>query len=237
MFHRKNCLHAFRLLVVCLLLLVAIGACAGGTPQASPEMQTVAAQGSNPTPTITLAFLGDVMVGRGVHPSSSTFAYLAPYLQSADLALANLESPLTNTTPPTTSPYSLCAEPGNTDYLADAGFDLFSLANNHHLDCGTEGLAETQSVLVGAGLDFIGPGADPVFRKEGGLQLAFLAFDATGDFDQENAASAVRSARDTGAIVLISIHWGAEYQSGASSEQKQIASRLAICFCSEEAPD
>src|ERR1043165_4295457 len=51
---------------------------------------------ANPAPSVTLALLGDVMLGRGVHPSSETFAYLKPYLISADLALANLESPLTD---------------------------------------------------------------------------------------------------------------------------------------------
>ena len=182
---------------------------------------------SPPAPSVTLALLGDVMMGRGVRPSSETFAYLRPYLASADLALANLESPLTNAAVQTESAYALCAAPEHAEHMADAGFDLLSLANNHSLDCGPEGLLETQSALRNAGLAFIGPGPEPVIRLTNGIRQAFLAFDATGEFDPDIASRAVHSAREAGAVVIVSIHWGAEYQSGASSGQEQIAGELA----------
>jgi poly-gamma-glutamate synthesis protein (capsule biosynthesis protein) len=178
-------------------------------------------------PSFTLALLGDVMVGRGVRAAAETFSYLEPYLQSADLTLANLESPLTDAPLQTASPYALCAAPENVEYLAEAGFDLLSLANNHSLDCGTEGLLETQSVLTDAGLAFIGPGPEPVLRVVNDIRLSFLAFDATGDFDIQAAAQEVRSAGEAGSIVIVSIHWGAEYQSGASATQNRIAEQLA----------
>ncbi len=182
---------------------------------------------SSPAPSVTLALLGDVMLGRSVHPTSETFSYLEPSLSSADLALANLESPLTNFPVQTNSTYALRASPENVKYMAEAGFDLLSLANNHRLDYGANGLRETQQTLTEAGLGFIGPGPEPVYRTVNGIRLAFLAFDATADFDLDAAAQAVRSAREAGAVVVVSIHWGVEYQSGASSEQKQSAARLA----------
>ena len=180
-----------------------------------------------PAPSVTLALLGDVMLGRGVHLSAQTFATLEPSLKSADLTLANLESPLTNVPVQTQSPYALCASPGNVSYLAEAGFDLLSLSNNHRLDCGKEGLAETQSTLTKAELGFIGPGPEPVYRDINGIRLAFLAFDLTAGFRIETAKEAIRSAHGSGAVVIVSIHWGTEYQSGASPEQKQIAAQLA----------
>jgi poly-gamma-glutamate capsule biosynthesis protein CapA/YwtB (metallophosphatase superfamily) len=167
------------------------------------------------------------MLGRSVHPSLETFSYLEPSLVSADLVLANLESPLTDSPVQTESAYALCAAPENVKYLVAAGLDLLSLSNNHRLDCGVEGLAETQLTLTNAGLGFIGPNPEPVLRSVNGIKLAFLAFDATDQFDVEAAEQAVRSARETGAIVVVSIHWGAEYQAGASTGQKQIAERLA----------
>jgi len=167
------------------------------------------------------------MLGRDVHPITKTFAYLKPFLISADLALGNLESPLTDSPVVTGSPYALCAPPENASYLEEAGFDLLSLANNHRLDCGPQGLLETQTTLTEAGLGFIGPDPEPVARSINGIQLAFLAFDATGPFDLEAAVQAVRSARKAGSLVVVSIHWGAEYQSGASADQKQIAKSLA----------
>ena len=175
---------------------------------------------------VTLALLGDVLLGRGVQPSAETFAVLEPDLKAADLALANLESPLTVAPVTTASPYALCAPPERVRFLVSAGFDLLSVANNHALDCDAEGLAETQRTLMAAGLGFLGSG--PVYREINGTQLAFLAFNATApEFDLETATQAVRSARATGAVVSVSIHWGAEYQSAASSRQKEIATQLA----------
>ena len=180
-----------------------------------------------PAPSITLALLGDVMLGRGVHPTSETFTYLEPFLTSADLALANLESPLTDSPVQTESSYVLCAPPENVRYLADAGFDLLALSNNHRLDCGKEGLLETQKTLTDAGLGFIGPDPEPVYHSIHGIRLAFLAFDATTPLNIEAAVQAVRSVHETGALVVVSIHWGAEYQAGPSRDQKQTAGKLA----------
>jgi poly-gamma-glutamate synthesis protein (capsule biosynthesis protein) len=210
---RKNAPHIFWQPALCAVLIVSLGACQ------SPSLPF-------PVPTVTLALLGDVMLGRGIRPSRDTFAYLQPDLQSADLALANLESPLTTCAQQTHSQYALCAAPEKAIYLAEAGFDLLALANNHHLDCGQDGLEETQRTLVNAGMGYIGPGAEAVLRQVNGLTLAFLAFDATTDFDLEDAAGLVLDAQNNGAIVVVTIHWGSEYQSGATNEQKRIASRL-----------
>jgi poly-gamma-glutamate synthesis protein (capsule biosynthesis protein) len=175
---------------------------------------------------VTLALLGDVMLGRSVQPSAETFAYMRPYLISADLALANLESPLTEAQFQPRSPYALCALPEVVSHLAEAGFNLLSLANNHRLDCGQVGLVETQHTLTEAELGFIGPAPEAVYRQINGLRLALLAFDATSGFRPESAVQAVRLARGTGALVIVSIHWGAEYQAGPSPYQRQIAGQL-----------
>jgi poly-gamma-glutamate synthesis protein (capsule biosynthesis protein) len=195
---------------------------------ASPGCQAPEAPPSpTPAPSVTLALLGDVMLGRGVHPTKETFAYLEPFLTSADLALANLESPLTNAPAQSESPYVLCARPENVRYLVDAGLDYLALSNNHRLDCGRDGLLETERVLAEAGLGFIGPDPEPVSLSVNGVQLSLLAFDATDRFDLETALRAVRSAREAGALVIVSMHWGAEYQGGASTGQTHIAEQLA----------
>lgn len=176
---------------------------------------------------VTLALLGDVMLGRGVQADEGSFAYLQPHLVTADLALANLESPLTDAPAESASPYILCAPPKAVEALAAAGIDLLSVANNHSRDCGAEGAAETLSVLQEAGLGAIGQEGKPLLREVNELHLAFLAFDATGDFAFIPAVESVRSAREGGAVVIVSMHWGAEYQSSPSEEQQRIARQLA----------
>ena len=168
------------------------------------------------------------MLARGVTPDEDSLAYLTPHLQSADLALANLESPLTNVPEQMDSPYVLCAPTKHARFLAEWGLDLLSLANNHRLDCGEAGLADTRAVLDAAGLMSIGPGFHPVYRLTNGVTLAFLAFDdVSAPLDAGAAAQAIRAARAEGALVVVSIHWGAEYQGGASERQKSLAHEFA----------
>lgn len=182
-------------------------------------------------PTVTLALLGDLILGRGVDPNLDSLAYLTPDLSAADLALANLESPLANgddrpVTP--TAGYNLCASSVRADLLPVWGFDLVSLANNHSLDCGPDGPAGTRAALEAAGIASIGPGMHPVYRKVNGLLLAFLSFeDISSTLDENAAVQVIRSARLTGALVIVSIHWGAEYQGGASDRQKSLAQEFA----------
>jgi hypothetical protein len=194
---------------------------------------------------VTLALLGDVMLGRGVEPSAESLAYLQPELEAADLALANLESPLAVVSAQFRMPgvgdkpgYNLCAPPstgsatGMTEragLLAEWGFDLLSIANNHTLDCSPEGPAGTISTLEKAGIEAIGPGMQPVLREVNGIQLAFLAFDdISSPLDEAAALQAIRSAQETGALVIVSIHWGMEYQGGASERQESLAQEFAL---------
>ena len=126
--------------------------------------------------TTTLAFVGDVMLGRGVAQAldgdwEAAFAGVRPWLAEADLALANLESPLTTALPlslssplgmlplPLSPPtggdeggYDLRAPLEAVAALRAAGFDVVSLANNHALDAGQAGLRETAGTLRVAGI-------------------------------------------------------------------------------------
>lgn len=195
---------------------------------------TLAAQpSSNPrTSRLTLALLGDIMLGRGVQAAytggdaNKALAELSPTLESADLALANLESPLTSA-PYSGSGFDLRANPVMIDALDAIGLDLVSLANNHILDGGQAGQDETKAVLRSRGLASIGPESQPVYREINGIKLAFLSFDdVSSTLDLASAKEAIRNARSRGALVVVSIHWGIEYQPGPNPRQQAIAQAL-----------
>ena len=188
---------------------------------------------------VTLALLGDISLARGVQPDADSFSALAAQLNSADLALANLESPLDPKGTPEeqatpASSYNLCAPAENAKMLKAWGLDLLSLANNHALDCSPDGLTQTMAAIEGQNLIGIrSPNIDgaiggPYYRKVNGLSLAFLAFDdVTQPIDIEAAAAMVRTAKEQGALVIVSVHWGAEYQPSPSPRQKEIGQALA----------
>jgi Putative enzyme of poly-gamma-glutamate biosynthesis (capsule formation) len=178
-------------------------------------------------PAVTIALLGDLMIGRGTDPKPDSLAILTPYLSSSDLVLANLESPLTSEPPVQSSAYNLCTSSSRANLLASWGFDLLSIANNHQYDCGPEGPSATRSALESVGITPIGSGMDPVRRVVNGLLLAFLAFDdVSSTLDVNSAIQEIRSERATGALVIVSVHWGMEYQGGVSDHQKSLAEQF-----------
>ena len=181
--------------------------------------------------TVTLALLGDLMVGRGVHPQQDSLSYLTPELKAADLSLANLESPLAPgdaIVVPSEDGYNLCAASARAGLFPIWGLDMLSLANNHRFDCGPAGTIATMQALTALGLTPVGPGPEPVHREINGLDLAFLAFDdILTPIDAAAALGAIQSARSTGALVVVSVHWGLEYQSEASTRQKALARQFA----------
>jgi poly-gamma-glutamate synthesis protein (capsule biosynthesis protein) len=178
---------------------------------------------------VTLALLGDINIGRGVTPSAGSFDFLESYLSSADLALANLESPLANIPPSANEEgvYNLCVLGPKTDLLSSWGLDLLSIANNHRYDCGSDGFYETASLLSNAGLLSIGLDNKPVMLEVNRLNLAFFAFDdISTTLDVDSAAQDIHDASINGAMAIISIHWGAEYQGAPTDRQQTIARRF-----------
>ncbi len=177
---------------------------------------------------VTLALLGDINLGRAVTPTAKSFAYLASDLDHASLAMANLESPLAETLPALTAGYNLCAKAGLAGLLPAWGLDLVSIVNNHSADCGEYGTLKNIAAVEAAGLIPIWEGPEPIYRYVKTLKLAFLGLDdVSAPVDAGAAAQSIRSAREAGAVVIVSIHWGMEYQSGASERQKALAQQLA----------
>ncbi len=179
------------------------------------------------------------MLGRGVAQAHSAgdwqgvFRPLEPQLKQVDFALANLESPVCKVQTPIASKksphgYILQAPEISLNALRPLGQGIISLANNHNLDCGVDGLTATVSSLKRMGMRALIEGSQAVMIDTRQGKFAFLAFDdvMTG-LDVQDAARAVIQARQTGAQVIVSLHWGLEYQPGANERQRSQAQALA----------
>ncbi|HIB38456.1 CapA family protein [Mesonia sp.] len=80
-------------------------------------------------------------------------------INSADLAITNLECPLTNSEQKISkSGPNLKVEPFSINLLKGAGFNFVTLANNHILDYGCEGLIDTLDVLNSNEIGYVGAG-------------------------------------------------------------------------------
>jgi poly-gamma-glutamate synthesis protein (capsule biosynthesis protein) len=178
---------------------------------------------------VQITFLGDVMLGRGIAQIANRtknwqpFAVLQPVINSSDFTAANLESPLT-ISPIVTKGYALCAPPTQVTALQAARFHLLTLANNHIYDCGESGLNQTRSTLQSAGLNTAGPELQPVFINKHGQRFAFLALDdISSAVDIAAVTQVLHSSARQADWVIVTIHWGSEYQPAPSSRQRLLA--------------
>ena len=199
---------------------------------------------SEHAPFIRLVLGGDVMLGRLVKDAilrSGPHYPLAPiagFLRQADLAIVNLECAITASMhrwPGAPKAFYFGAPPQAIEALTEAGIDLVSLANNHVLDFGVEGLFDTLRLLHLHGIRYAGAGGDideatiPAIVDCHGIKFGMAAFcDHQPDFaahknspgiawldldDDAAAIAALRKAleplRRAGADwPVLSLHWG-----------------------------
>ena len=225
-------------------------------PQAKADQRQPTAAA---TSTITLAFTGDVMLGRAVdrviaekgfgHP----WGNVLPRLKEVDLLLINLETTITSETIPKESKrFYFRADPSVIETLEIGRVDFASVANNHILDFGPEGLKETLDVLdradvahAGAGIDL--PSAErPVVLTVNGTRIGIVAYadypphwaagpgspginytpistDPAEFAGVERALSALRQEAD---LVIFSIHWGPNWRARPTETFRQFARRV-----------
>ncbi len=116
---------------------------------------------------VTLAFIGDVMLGRLVNeqiPGRQPDAFwgsVLPVLRSADAVFANLECAITEHTrrwSRTPKVFHFRADPPAVEVLRAANIRFVSLANNHLLDFEEAGLLDTLRHLDAAGIKHAGAG-------------------------------------------------------------------------------
>lgn len=202
----------------------------------------------------TLLFGGDVMLSRGINDvmyKRNDFFY--PFRQinevtaEADIAVVNLESPISSQGENRGSIYSFRADPRAIVGLIFAGIDVVTFANNHTGDYGPEAISETLELLRWAEIDTVGTGVDmdearkARFLKVNGLKIAFLgatplspawltrsdSAPAVAPFDEQLMVEDIATARRDGAdIVAVLLHWGNEYETKHLPSQELIAHHL-----------
>ena len=227
----------------------------GGQVLLSPEPSIEI--GKDQPRVITIAAAGDLMMHQrqlkvarqkdGSYDFSGYFTQIAPYLNSADLSFANLETTLLGKN------YSgypqFCAPDSYLDAVKAAGFDVLTTANNHCLDTGLPGLIRTIDTVRARGFYQTGTYKSPEdFQKPliieaNGIKVGVIAY--THGVGRENTVSPavysysvrvwrkadyqkdVQACRDAGAqIVIACVHWGKEFSKAPVEEVRTAAKKM-----------
>lgn len=209
---------------------------------------------------IVIAAVGDVMMPESIqsavaqdkHGYDLLFEKITPDLAAADITFANLETPVNHKAgvsgyPKFNAPRELLAS------LKKAGVDIVSIANNHAMDAGSNGLKRTIDNVGAAGIVLTGAGRNKTEASEikkltvRGITAAFLAYTYSTNqrlprksanapgvnvlgpnsaADLARAAASVRQARADADLVVVSLHWGDEYATSPTAWQRRVASEL-----------
>lgn len=205
---------------------------------------------------VTIAFGGDVHFEGELRPQlladpAAVLDPVEPVLASADLAVVNLETTITERGTPEAKEYTFRAPPSAVDAVRAGGIDVVSLANNHGMDFGTTGLEDTLLAEYASGFPFIGIGLDDTHAYEPfrtvirGQRIAVIG--ATQVLDDhligrwtagpgkpglasakevDRLTAEVRAARADSDTVVVFLHWGTQGMTCPNPQQQVLARAL-----------
>ena len=101
---------------------------------------------------LTLAFSGDIVPTRRLACPTDAVRAVYDAVDSADLAIGNFEIALTQATTPLAKISNRRADPAVAADIGVLGFDILTVANNHTVDYGWEGLCDTRRALEASGV-------------------------------------------------------------------------------------
>lgn len=204
---------------------------------------------------LSITFTGDVLLDRGVRQfveHRSVDKLFSPFVdsvfQSSDLVVANLECPATKIRQPAFKQYIFRAEPEWLQTLKAHGITHLNLANNHSVDQGRIGLADTKKNIQETGMIPVGAGdnmqeaAQPVLLASTprnvylltSLQMPLENFSYLPDKtsvsheDLDSLKTRVRQLKKTDpcCYIIVSLHWGGEHTLRPVPLQRQQAHQL-----------
>jgi poly-gamma-glutamate synthesis protein (capsule biosynthesis protein) len=219
-------------------------------PLADPLVLSRAPSGAE----VTVVLGGDFAPTDAALPDIRERGYRYPYeatagiLRDADVAFANLEAPVTESTDefPLYKKYVYRVEPAAVEAWKWLGLDVVSLANNHAGDYRDRGVVDTVRHLDAAALAHVGAGANetaarrPVIFDVGGTRIGFLAYledraiynlylraFAVGErvgcarFVRADVAEDVRRLRPLVDVLVVSVHWGENYAPVTTAQEEE----------------
>ncbi|MFB8215544.1 CapA family protein [Streptomyces anulatus] len=223
---------------------------AGGQDTEGPRPFTLLAAG-DVLPHSSVIDRAAVDAGGAGYDFAPMLAGVAPVVSGADLAFCHMETVYGEKGGPYTGYPSFKSPPEVATALRATGFDSCSTASNHTLDDGADGVRRTLDALDGAGIRHAGsartaaeaarPTILPAGPGKGAAKVAHLAYTyGTNDIpppadrpwtvnltDEGRIIEEARAARRAGAdVVVLSAHWGTEWQDEPDATQLELARRL-----------
>ena len=201
----------------------------------------------------SILLTGDILIAENMLDFMKLFGdyypirQISPLLDYFDYVFANLETPITtHTVPLGRKPYLFRLHPKSADMIAQLKIDIVSIANNHIMDYGKEGLIDTIKWLNKNNIKYTGAGFNldeartPAIFTHNDIEIVFLAyndrppryFDAAeklpgaAPLNLKIIKEDIKKYKNKSSIVLVSLHWGVEQTLYPTKRQRAIAKQI-----------
>lgn len=206
---------------------------------------------------VSVVIVGDIMFDSGIAQliekegsSLAPFAGVLPIIRDADITFGTFEGVITTRGEPIANKsVVLRSKRATARSLANAGFDIISLATSHVLDYGDEGFLDTLEVLSWYGIKYVGAGIDlqearkAIVLDAKDTKVGFLGYHRGSQFDRlffasenklgpalpiyEELEQDLIKAKSESDIVIVSMNWGPRVKDDTIGDrQKLYAKRL-----------
>ncbi len=183
----------------------------------------------------------------GTYDFTSQLEFIKPEIQKHDLAFYNQESILGGTSIGLSDYPNFNSPQEFGDAMIDAGFNLVSLANNHTMDRGVTAIQnscdywKTKDVLTAGSYCSAEDAEEIKIKEKNGIKYTMLAYTYGTNgitvpsdkpylvnlYSDELAKADIEKVRDKVDLLIVSMHWGTEYRSEPTDEQKREAEYLS----------
>lgn len=180
---------------------------------------------------------GDMMLDRAVRQKINEngpeypFLQIKDYILNNDIVVANAEGSFTFFDSVTVgkkgAPLNFTFDPLMLNTLKDVGFTLLGQANNHTLNFGLKGFAQSTTSIILAGLNYFGDpqnkNIEPYIKEINGEKIGFVAYNEFSYQGKDNVIKAIQETKKQTSYLIVYPHWGVEYNQSFTGSQQKVA--------------
>ena len=182
---------------------------------------------------VRISAVGDILLGNNLKNYGANeqglygdlFSDITKYFSDSNIVIGTYETDITEETKPF------------ANAIRENGMEIVTLAHNHAMDNGMEGLNSTKEYLNSIGIETIGTYAEEakdrvLIKEERGAKIAFLTYtydnqkDGVNIYDEEIVKQDLQYAEENANYSIVLMHWGDIYSNNVNSTQKEQAKFL-----------
>lgn len=206
----------------------------GSEEDATLSKHAVEAKQEDEVIEVTISAAGDCTLGIDTRLNHTFETYYNKYgdkyffkgvkdiFENDDITIVNLEGPLTTSNNRVTKTYNFKGPAKYANILVEGSVEVVTLGNNHTLDYGQQGLADTKEALKQYGVKYC-IDSTIAYKNVNGVKVAFLGYLRWSDNRRDIIKSNIKTAKKNGAdIIIVSVHCGIEGDYYPAGMQKSL---------------